>query len=267
MPPKKIKDMQAELLSSTTTTPSSVCTQPSSSTTASNNAAPAKSSSTSSGVVVKASPGDSDRLQFAQAINNLVAKSDAIVAVLQEIQTFDRDRIQNIDMKLEAKKKEYADMTASLSSQYEQLQKQLENEFIDAKIKCNQDIRENGLTAANNLLAGMNMSSIQVEKLNSMVTELTTLKETHAKEMQKALTEATNTAEKALERELNGLKLEHKATIASLQAQVEQQVKEIRVLNETISGLKHELSEQRNLTKEVAQASSKSQISQNFGNK
>jgi hypothetical protein len=197
----------------------------------------------------------------------LVAKSDAFVAALQEIQTFDRDRIQTIDMKLEAKKKEYADMTASLSSQYEQLQKQLENEFIDAKIKCNQDIRENGLTAANNLLAGMNMTSIQVDKLNGMVSELTTLKETHAKEMQKALQEATNTAEKTLERELNGLKLEHKATIASLQAQVEQQVKEIRVLNETIAGLKHELAEQRNLTKEVAQASSKSQISQNFGNK
>jgi len=54
---------------------------------------------------------------------------------------------------------------------------------------------------------------------------------------------------------------------ADLKAQVDQQIKEIAVLKDQIDNMKHELSEQRALTKEVAQASSKGQISQNFGAK
>ncbi len=271
MPPKKVKTSEqlAELLSSS----NSLNANSTSSLTNSSSS----SSSTSSGLAEKRQPnavlnvkptaGDSDRLQFALAINNLTARSEALVAALQEIQTFDRDRIQTIEMKLEAKKKEYADMTQTLTTQYEQAQKQLENEYIDAKIKCNQDIREHGLVAANNLLATMNMTSISVDKLNGMVSELSTIKDAHAATLKKELDDAHHQAKQELSRQISALQLEHKATIASLQAQVEQQVKEIRVLNDTISGLKHELAEQRTLTKEVAQASSKSQISQNFGNK
>ena len=61
------------------------------------------------------------------------------------------------------------------------------------------------------------------------------------------------------------LDLTHKANNATLQTQVEQQKKEILVLQQTIEGMKAEIREQRELTKEVAQASSKAQITQSIG--
>lgn len=268
MPPKKIKQAE-ESSSNSSSNMSSVSSSSSSSasTATTTSQKPSTTTSSSNSIVLKPSAGDSDRLQFAVAINNLTAKSEALVAALQEIQTFDREKIQSIEMKLEAKKKEYADMTQTLTAQYEQAQKDLENELIDTKIKQSQEIRQHGLTAANNLLQTMGMTSISGEKLNAMISELASIKEISSSALTKAVQDAQNQADARLERELSAIQLQHKAAIASLEAQVQQQVKEIRVLNDTISGLKHELSEQRQLTKEVAQASSKSQISQNFGNK
>lgn len=65
--------------------------------------------------------------------------------------------------------------------------------------------------------------------------------------------------------EIKTMELTHKANNAQLVAQVEQQKKEISVLNSTIENLKNEIKEQRELTKQVAMASSKSQITQTIG--
>ena len=58
--------------------------------------------------------------------------------------------------------------------------------------------------------------------------------------------------------------LNHKAEIAELIAQNKQQLKEIEFLNKLIVNLTNEVSEQRNLTKEIAKASSKAKINQSF---
>ena len=270
MPPKKTKsDTPATPINGETSSISSSSSTTSSSSSSSSSAATAAKRSlssyvsSSSGIQVN-NKGESDRLLFAQAINHLASKSEALIAALHEVQTFDTTRIQQIEMQLEAKKKEFADMTEQLTSQYEQANKQLENEHIDAKIKMNQEIREHGLQAANQLLASMNMTSISTDKLQAMTEELSTIKETSATSLAKAVEQEKQQAKQHLQREVHGIQLEHKANIASLQAQVEQQVKEIRLLNDTIANLQNEIAQQRNLTKEVAQASSKSQISQNF---
>ena len=49
-----------------------------------------------------------------------------------------------------------------------------------------------------------------------------------------------------------------------MKAQFNQQNKEIEMLNRTIETLKQEITEQRLLTKEIAQAGAKSQITQTF---
>lgn len=59
---------------------------------------------------------------------------------------------------------------------------------------------------------------------------------------------------------LNNAQLTHKDEIAELGASVKQQEKEIINLNETIHNLRHELSEQRKLTKEVAEAGKQAPI-------
>ncbi len=56
----------------------------------------------------------------------------------------------------------------------------------------------------------------------------------------------------------------YKTATAEMKAQFNQQNKEIEMLNRTIETLKLEITEQRNLTKEIAQAGAKSQITQNF---
>ena len=57
----------------------------------------------------------------------------------------------------------------------------------------------------------------------------------------------------------------YKTATAEMKAQFNQQNKEIEMLNRTIETLKHEIVEQRLLTKEIAQAGSKSQITQTIG--
>ena len=108
---------------------------------------------------------------------------------------------------------------------------------------------------------------IETSEHSRMVSELDMLKTTTAAQLSAAVDAERSSGKAALTQALHNQSLSHKAEIASLSAQVEQQVKEIAVLKETISNLKHEIAEQRSLTKEVAIASSKSSIQQSFGGK
>ena len=58
--------------------------------------------------------------------------------------------------------------------------------------------------------------------------------------------------------------LTYKTQTAEMKAQLDQQKREVDLLNKTIESLKSEISEQRQLTIEIANASSKAQITQNF---
>jgi 1-aminocyclopropane-1-carboxylate deaminase/D-cysteine desulfhydrase-like pyridoxal-dependent ACC family enzyme len=111
------------------------------------------------------------------------------------------------------------------------------------------------------------MMYIETAEHSRLVTELETLRNNSAAQLQQAVAAEKASGTAALEQALLNKELGHKAHIAGLTAQVEQQVREISVLRETIANLKHEIAEQRSLTKEVAVASSKSQIQQSFGGK
>ena len=67
--------------------------------------------------------------------------------------------------------------------------------------------------------------------------------------------------------ERDTMELTHKATNATLTAELGQQKNEIGVLMRTIENMKEELKEQKELTKEIAKSASKSQISQTIGGK
>jgi hypothetical protein len=206
--------------------------------------------------MVKLNPNDSDRLQLAQSINNLVLRGDSFLAAMEELNTFSKERLVDLDLKIESKKQEFQDLTVSL-----------ENKFKDVEIKLKQNLQENKLIAVKDVLSGLNMMYIETAEHSRLVTELETLRNTLATQLQQAVSSEKASAAAALEQAISNKELAHKAHIASLTAQVEQQVKEIGVLKETISNLKHEIAEQRSLTKEVAIASSKSQIQQSFGGK
>jgi hypothetical protein len=206
--------------------------------------------------MVKLNPNDSDRLQLAQSINNLVLRGDSFLAAMEELNTFSKERVVDLDLKIESKKQEFQDLTVSL-----------ENQFKDVEIKLKQNLQENKLVAVKDVLSSLNMMYIETAEHSRLVTELDTLRNTSATQLQQAVAAEKASGAAALEQAIYNKELAHKAHIASITAQVEQQVKEIIVLKEMIANFKHEISEQRSLTKEVANASSKSQIQQSFGGK
>lgn len=230
MPPKKVKDIEE--------TSSSVSDKKE------------KKSTT----CVKVNTSDSDRLQLAQAINNLVCRGDSFISALENLTNFSKERVIELDLKIEAKKQEYQDLTLKL-----------ENQYKDIEIKLKQNLQENKLVAVRDILETLNMMCIPNVEYETLNKELSKLKAEFNISIEKAIKEEKDKADYHLKQTLATKELSHQAEIATLKAQNEQKVKEIDVLKETIKNLKDEIMEQRILTKEVAIAGSKGSIQQSFG--
>lgn len=246
---------------------------------------------------------DSDRIQLIQAINNFTLKGEQLMESMRAFDTF-REQIAKLDIQINAKKAEYeeigqsldhahmtklrkleadyadrskalasshADSSKKLELDYEDKSRKLTNDFKNAQIETKQKLAEHKLKACEELakengmvviksddLAGLQQS---VTKSNS---ELDALKKAYSKDMDTIRTEEKTKYTTMLEHEKKILQLNSNVTNAEMKAQIDQQVKEIQVLKSQIENLKHELSEQRALTKEVAQASAKAQITQSF---
>jgi hypothetical protein len=254
MPPKKKTLVESDsetdvIVSKTTGTTSS--TTSSSSTAAT--AAKKTTNTTSGNVVLKSNQNDSDRLLLAQSIHNLVARGEAFTAALDSLQQFSKEKLLELDMKIETKKKEYQDLCV-----------QMENSFKDTEIKMRQNLAENKLQAVKEVLAGLDMISIKTSLYEELNKNMDQVKKDFADQLTNAVKAEQEKGTSALKQATMNMELSHKADVAALKAQVDQQKNEIIVLRDTIQNLKFELAEQRNLTKEVAIAGSKSQISQSF---
>lgn len=206
--------------------------------------------------MVKVNPNESDRLQLAQSINNLVLRGESFVSAMEHLTTFSKERLVELDLRIESKKQEFQDLTA-----------QLNNRYKDVEIMLKQHLQEYKLDAVKEVLSGLNMTCLETSEHTRLVAELDALKATAAQQIEAAVEQEKSAGKTAMSHALRNMDLTQKAETATLVAQVEQQIKEIGVLKETISNLKHEIAEQRSLTKEVAIAGSKSNIQQSFGGK
>ena len=165
----------------------------------------------------------------------------------------------------------YTDATRKLEMDYAEKSKHLQNELKNDQILIKQKLAEFKLKACDEVAKEINMVVIKSDEytnlqqlLTKTSTELNDLKKSFDKECDKIRGEEKGKYNTHLENEKKMLKMASDVINADIKAQTEQQIKEIAVLKEQIANLKHELTEQRTLTKDVAQASSKSQISQNF---
>lgn len=237
---------------------------------------------------------NSDRLQLAQAINNLVFKGDAFVSALESISSFTQERLAELDIQIEAEKMKYQDMIHTNNKKYEELnndlenkykmkQQQLENEYHNKftqlandyknkQIEIKHQLNEFKEEGCNEIAEELNMTLVKNDEYEKLVSEAEQaeskleslreeLEEKHTNEMKKERELHT----KQLQQERNMSELNHKAQTAELTAQANQQKKEIDMLLKTIENMKFEIAEQRTLTKEVAVASSKAQITQKIG--
>ena len=263
MPPKKKLDLLSDtsstissgIVSSAITSSADLCSPLGNSGSAMAWKASEKKSSGNSNIVLRSmATNDSDRLLLAQSIHNLVARGDAFVSALDTLQNLSKEKLLELDMNIETKKKEYQD-----------LHLQLENQFKDTEIKMKQQLAENKLQAVKEILQSMDMTSIKNSLYEELTKNMDILKKDHQDQLMNVVKMEQEKGASILKQSLQNMELTHKANIAGLTAENESQKKEIIVLRDTIQNLKSELAEQRNLTRDIAQASSKSQISQNFG--
>lgn len=150
--------------------------------------------------------------------------------------------------------------------------KQLTNTYEDEAIKMRRKLEADKSTTCAEYAKSSGMRFGKEEEYKALtdsvqkaVQEYTELKKNFDKQSSQAREEEKAKCQAKLDIDTKTLDLTHKANNATLNAQVEQQKKEILVLNSTIENLKSELKEQRALTKEVAQASAKGQINQTIG--
>lgn len=252
-----------------------------------------------SGDLIEAMRGfDSFRESIARLDIEIDTKKQESKEVLASLETRQKDRLKEMEQEYKDKHQEmlnkyndmakeqtqkYNDMTRTLNEKYQDLSKKLESEHNDRSTNLNNDFKNNQITVKQRLSEFKVKACDEFAKENGMmlvkqedyaaITAARQKTQQEYDELKKTFDSQCNAVKKEelaryttlLKNETSMLELTHKANNADVKAQVEQQKREITVLHETITSLKSELSEQRNLTKEVAQASSKSQITQKFG--
>jgi hypothetical protein len=249
----------------------------------------------------------SDRLQLAQAINNLVFKGDAFTSALEQLHEMTNERLTELDLQLESKQQEYEALlqkidceqttkVSSLQQEYQSLEKELnsnyennkkdldrnyenrvkelELNFKNSQIETTQKLREHKLKACGVMATENGMLLVEksdndklIAEKNAFATELKQLKDKFDATVKAEVGAEKGKFQAQLQQEKTTMELTYKMQTADVNAQVTQLQKEVTVLNKMLDNLKTELAEQRNLTKEVASSASRSAINQSFGNK
>lgn len=249
-------------------------------------------------------PTDSDRIQLAHAINNFTIKSEQFIQEMKNFDTF-KENVLKLDILIDSKKQEYGKMNEALEQEYTTKKKHLENQhaeltkkhmtdhtdkvkkcevefadkhknltntYEDESIQMRRKLELDKTKTCNDFAKSLSMKFVKesehkelLDNVQKAIQDYTELKKTFDKQCNQIKEEEKLKYQNQLKNDTLTMDLTHKATNAQLVAQVEQQKKEIAILNSTIEGLKSEMREQRELTKQVAQASSKSQINQTIG--
>lgn len=184
------------------------------------------------------------RLELAKAINTLVSKQEAFTKAYENLQNFSEETLKNLDLQIETKNTEMKELDVTAQNKQKNLQ-----------IEVDQNISEYKYKAVTNILNDRNEVAIDKEEYEFMKKETETLKEKYEREINELKITLGARHKKEMDRELCTRDLTHKANLAEVNARVEQQTKEIDVLQNTIQNLKVEIAEQRKLTAQVAESS------------
>ena len=145
---------------------------------------------------VRYNANDSDRVQLAQAINNLTVKGEQFVQALNSFSTF-RETVAQLDIQIETKKKQYTELLSKLERDYRDKTQQLQKEYSDLskqlstshtetirtnqidlknnQIEVTQKLREHKLKSCEELVKEFNMMLLKTEdhrNLNDTITRV-----------------------------------------------------------------------------------------------
>lgn len=187
------------------------------------------------------SPNKSERLVLSEHIHRCANTMEKFLEATQQFQDYKTEVFSDLDRKIEAKKQELVDVTQKITTEEE-----------ETRITTKQKIQEFKRDAAIQILAEFNEVPILSEELGKLRNDLDELRENRDETIAEEVDKVRKEEQKNTHTALNSMKLTHAAEIATLKASAEQKVREVEVLQETIQNLKHELAEQRELTKSVA---------------
>jgi hypothetical protein len=243
-------------------------------------------------VTIKYNDKDNDRIQLAQAINNLTVKGDQFIEALTTFSKF-KETVTQLDIQIDTKKKEYKDLIEKhdkeykeknqlldreytdkqkqLNNTYNELNRDLQNDYKNKQIETTQKLREYKLKGCHDIANENDMVLLKSEEQKNLLDiitrtqrELDDLKKRFDASCNAIRQEEKNKYDTDIKRQKIEQELTYKTQTAEMKAQLDQQKREVDLLNRTIEGHKKEIAEQRQLTIEIAQASSKAQITQNF---
>lgn len=186
----------------------------------------------------------SERLALAQAISAVATKQDAFVKAVETLEQYRGEILVNMDLEIETKKRELEDLKESL------VRKQK-----DGKIDTDQFLREYKRRGAVQILQEGDEVPVKKARYEEMEEEIAKLRKDRTEEIEALRKEEREHAKRNTNLAVRNCELTHKAESAETNAAVKQQEREIASLQSTIENLKVELSEQRKLTKDVAEAS------------
>lgn len=218
----------------------------------------------------------SERLQLAKAINELSKYMNGFVDSANSLKQYSDHTLEEMDLNIENKKKEYIDMINDMETKYSEKMRclerehnarnnELENEYNDREIKAKLHLEEHRRKAAIEFLKGTNEVPIATTELERLKQELNELRESREFDLESLTKKLTSENKAALAAADNAAKLRHEAEIANLKAQVEQQKQQIESLHGTVEDYKEQVKEQRELTRQVAEASRQGGITQTIG--
>lgn len=209
------------------------------------------SSKASSAPKTKQSNGN---LELTRSIQKISKTQKEFMDAVKTLNSYTEETLNDLNIQIESKKNEIDN---------------LEEEFKISKKKGTIDIDmffdEYRYDGAVKILKGKGEEPIKSSELHNLKDKIETLGKSRDQEFEEILTKEKSSGESALKAALSNAELKHKAEIADLNATVKQQKNEIATLQSTIANLRDEISAQRELTKEVANASRQGAINQSFG--
>ncbi len=167
--------------------------------------------------------------------------------------------------------RDWTDKQKQLSNTYSDSNRDLQNDYKNKQIEVTQKLKEFKLKGCQDIAKEFDMTVLKSEdykNLNDIIAktqkELDDLKKKFDSNCNAIRAEEKTKYDTELKRQKLEQELTYKTNTAEMKAQLDQQKREVDMLNKTIESLKGEISEQRQLTIEIAQAGSKAQITQNF---
>lgn len=225
-------------------------------------ASPSSSASSSTSITSASHAGNSVLLK---PLHQLEKAQIAFTAAVAEYNDIKRESILELDFALEQKREELRILDRQREEKNKMIVDEIDQTRKRKRIDCDNDLAEYKRQSAIRILEETGEIPILKSKYEEMVKKLEEQESVHKAEVAKITGKLTSDAKKDLDGQRKALDLEHKSRTASITAEVNQLKEQEKNYQKCIAMLEKQLDDQRQLTKEVAQASSKGAIQQTIG--